>query len=63
MAVSQSSLPKADPRMAVAAAHGVDAPQAELKEVINTVATEIHGFYVSKSSPEHPEYDSLRLRL
>lgn len=46
--------------MEVAAAFGVDAPE-ELQEIINQVATNIHGLYVLKSSPEHPEYDPLRL--
>lgn len=61
LAVSQSTLPKADARMAVAAAYGVDAPPEELKKIISQVATEIHGLYVLTSSPEHPEYDPLRL--
>lgn len=60
MALSQSTLPKADARRVVDAASGVDAPE-ELKEFINQVATEINGRYVLKSSPEHPEYDPLRL--
>lgn len=47
--------------MAVAAAYGVDAPPEELQEIINQVAMNIHGLYVLKSSPEHPEYDPLRL--
>ncbi|KAB1226181.1 hypothetical protein CJ030_MR1G027790 [Morella rubra] len=46
--------------MAVAAAYGVDAPPEELQEIINQVAMNIHGLYVLKSSPEHPEYDPLR---
>lgn len=60
MAISQSTLPKADARMVVAAAYGVDAPSEELHEIINQVATNIHGLFVLKSSPEHPEYDPLR---
>ncbi|KAI4325817.1 hypothetical protein MLD38_031181 [Melastoma candidum] len=60
LAVSQSTLPKADARMAIAAAYGVDAPPNELKEIINQVAAEIHGLYVLKASPEHPELDPLR---
>lgn len=59
LALSQSTLPKADARRVVDAASGVDAPE-ELKEFINQVATEIHGRYVLKSSAEHPEYDPLR---
>ncbi|GAV69506.1 Sin_N domain-containing protein [Cephalotus follicularis] len=60
LAVSQASLPKADGRMYVAAANGIDAPQQEFKEVISEVATNIHGLYVLKSSPDYPEYDPLR---
>ncbi|KAL5752721.1 hypothetical protein ACOSP7_022917 [Xanthoceras sorbifolium] len=57
-AVSQSTLPKADSRVALLVAEGVDT--ADFEEVISQVATNIHGFYVSKSSPEHPELDQLR---
>ncbi|KAL3583598.1 hypothetical protein D5086_014659 [Populus alba] len=60
LAISQSTLPKADPRIAVAAASGAEAPPEELQEVISEVATNIHGFYVLKSSPEHPDFDPLR---
>ncbi|XP_059623709.1 uncharacterized protein LOC132266739 [Cornus florida] len=60
MAVSESSRPKGVPREAIAAANGVDAPQEELMEIIKQVATNIHGVYVSKSSPDHPQYDELR---
>ncbi|KAJ0040902.1 hypothetical protein Pint_28249 [Pistacia integerrima] len=37
---------------------GVDT--ADFEEVVSQVATNIHGYYVSKSSSEHPEYDQLR---
>ncbi|KAJ8764454.1 hypothetical protein K2173_006194 [Erythroxylum novogranatense] len=60
LAIAQSTLPKADPRMTIAAASGADAPPEELKEVISEVATFVHGSYVLKSSSDHPEYDSLR---
>ncbi|KAI3412356.1 uncharacterized protein J3R85_017485, partial [Psidium guajava] len=60
LALSQASLPKADPRMEKAAALGVDAPPDELKKVITQVAANIHELYVLKSSPEHPELDPLR---
>ncbi|KAJ6916051.1 hypothetical protein NC652_018664 [Populus alba x Populus x berolinensis] len=63
LAISQSTLPKADPRIAVAAASGAEAPPEELQEVISEVATNIHGFYVLKSSPEHPDFDPLRLYI
>lgn len=60
LAISQSTLPKADPRIAIAAASAADSPPEELQEVISEVATNIYGFYVLKSSPDHPEYDPLR---
>jgi DNA-directed RNA polymerase-3 subunit RPC5 len=60
LAISQSTLPKGDARMVVAAAYGVDSPE-ELQEIINQVAININDLYVLKSSPEHPEYDPLRL--
>ena len=63
LAISQSTLPKADPRILVAAASGAEAPPEELQEVISEVATNIHGFYVLKSSPEHPDFDPLRLYI
>lgn len=59
LAISQSTLPKGDARMVVAAAYGVDSPE-ELQEIINQVAININDLYVLKSSPEHPEYDPLR---
>ncbi|CAL1376662.1 unnamed protein product [Linum trigynum] len=59
-AVQTATLPKADPRVAKAAASAADAPQEEFEEVINEYATKIHGFYVLKSSPDHPEFDPLR---
>ncbi|CAH8279039.1 unnamed protein product [Arabidopsis lyrata] len=60
LAVSTSNNPKADSGMAVNVALAVDAYQDELKDVISEVAANIHGSYVSISSPDHPEYDSLR---
>ncbi|OWM66364.1 hypothetical protein CDL15_Pgr013581 [Punica granatum] len=58
-AVSESTNPKADARMARNAAQAVDSPE-ELREVLNRIAVNIHGFYVLKSSPDHPELDPLR---
>ncbi|XP_058070211.1 uncharacterized protein LOC131219212 isoform X2 [Magnolia sinica] len=49
MAVSKSIHPKADPRVAVTAAHGANAPLPELQSVISKVAINIHGVYVLKS--------------
>ena len=63
MAVSESNRPKGVAGEAKAAALGVDAPQEELLEIISQVATDIHGFYVSKSSFDHPQYDPLRLSV
>ncbi|XVF62008.1 hypothetical protein PTKIN_Ptkin08bG0181900 [Pterospermum kingtungense] len=61
LALSQSTLPKADARMVVKAAYGADAPEHELQEVVSQVAVELHGgLFVLRSSPEHPEYDALR---
>ncbi|KAF5736057.1 SIN-like family protein putative isoform 1 [Tripterygium wilfordii] len=60
LAVSQATLPKADHRIAVAAANGIEAPREELEEVLSQCTINIHGFYVLKSSSEHPEYDPLR---
>lgn len=63
LAVSQSTLPKADARMTVLAAEVVDSnfvDTREFQEVISQVATNIHGFYVSKSS-EDPQHGPLRL--
>ncbi|XWS42031.1 hypothetical protein CRYUN_Cryun17cG0133800 [Craigia yunnanensis] len=61
LALSQSTLPKADARMVVKAAYGADAPEHELQDVVGQVAVELHGgLFVLKSSPEHPEYDPLR---
>ncbi|KAJ0046447.1 hypothetical protein Pint_05385 [Pistacia integerrima] len=59
-AVARSHVPKqaVDAKMAILAADGVDT--ADFEEVISQVATNIHGYYVSKSSSEHPEYDQLR---
>lgn len=61
LAVSTSTVPKADPRMFVVAAKGAEAPIDELKAVISEVAISIHGVYVSKSSSQYPEYNQLRL--
>ncbi|XWS45389.1 hypothetical protein CRYUN_Cryun15aG0132400 [Craigia yunnanensis] len=61
LALSQSTIPKADARMVVKAAYGADAPEHELQEVVSQVAVELHGgLFVLKSCPEHPEYDPLR---
>lgn len=41
------------------AATGLDAPPEELRAIINQVAIDIHGVYVSRISTEH-SYDGLR---
>lgn len=62
MALSQSTLPKADARLVVKAAYGADAPEHELQDVVSQVAVELHGgLFVMKSSQENPECDPLRL--
>ncbi|XP_028775635.1 DNA-directed RNA polymerase III subunit RPC5 [Neltuma alba] len=54
MAVSQSMQPKSAAKVAIDAALGLDAPPEELQAVISETASNIHGFYVLKSSPnEH----------
>ncbi|KAK2977030.1 hypothetical protein RJ640_011088 [Escallonia rubra] len=60
MAVSESNHRKGIAREAIAAVNVVDAHPEQLREVITTVAREIYGVYVSKSSPDHPQYDQLR---
>ncbi|XP_010482228.1 PREDICTED: DNA-directed RNA polymerase III subunit RPC5-like [Camelina sativa] len=60
LAVSTSNNPKADSGMAVNVALAVDAYQNDLREVISGEAVDIYGSFVSKSSPDHPEYDALR---
>ncbi|KDP42178.1 hypothetical protein JCGZ_02908 [Jatropha curcas] len=60
LAMSLSTLLKADPRITKLAADGGDAPLEELQEIISQVATNIHGSYILKSSPDHPEHDLLR---
>lgn len=41
------------------AAAGLDAPPEELRAIINQVAIDIHGVYVSRTSTDH-SYDGLR---
>ncbi|KAK3033827.1 hypothetical protein RJ639_034245 [Escallonia herrerae] len=60
MAVSESNHRKGIAREAIAAVNVVNAHPEQLGEVITTVAREIYGVYVSKSSPDHPQYDQLR---
>lgn len=60
-AVLQANNPKSDTGMAKKVAEAVDAHQDELKEIISEVTVNIHGSFVSKSSPDHPEFDALRL--
>ncbi|XP_049361938.1 uncharacterized protein LOC125826627 isoform X2 [Solanum verrucosum] len=61
LGVSKSYPPKGAPRKAITASIDVfDAPQEEIQAVINQVAVNIHGVYVLKSSPDNPQYDTLR---
>uniref|UniRef100_A0A1J3HVI7 DNA-directed RNA polymerase III subunit RPC5 n=1 Tax=Noccaea caerulescens TaxID=107243 RepID=A0A1J3HVI7_NOCCA len=59
-AVLQANNPKSDSVMAKKVAEAVDAHQDELQEIISEVTVNIHGSFVSKSSPDHPEFDPLR---
>ncbi|CAA2993671.1 Hypothetical predicted protein [Olea europaea subsp. europaea] len=45
---------------AVAAANSIGAFPDELQAIINQFAFNIHGVYVPKSSPDHPQYDPFR---
>ncbi|CAH2044608.1 unnamed protein product [Thlaspi arvense] len=60
LAVSTSNNPKADSGMAQQVALAVDAHQEELQQIISEVTVNIHGSFVSKSSPDHPECDHFR---
>ncbi|KAI3785276.1 hypothetical protein L1987_44392 [Smallanthus sonchifolius] len=59
MAVSENSQRKGT-REARAAAAAADAPQEELQRILTQVAVYIHGSFVLRSSPDHPQYDDLR---
>lgn len=45
---------------ALAAANSIDAFPDELQTILSTIAVNVHGICVPKSSPDHPEYDDLR---
>ncbi|KAD4888423.1 hypothetical protein R6Q59_034557 [Mikania micrantha] len=59
MAVSRNNKPMGN-REAKAVAAAADAPQEELQKILNQFAVNIHGSFVLRSSPEHPQYDELR---
>ncbi|KAK9066897.1 hypothetical protein SSX86_014221 [Deinandra increscens subsp. villosa] len=59
MAVSENTQRKGT-REAKAAAAAADAPQEELKKILTQVAVNIHGSFVLRSSPDHPQFDELR---
>lgn len=59
LALNKLNLPKADARFVRAAACGTDSPD-ELKKLVEQIAINLHGRYVLKSSPEHPQYDPFR---
>ncbi|XP_076882440.1 uncharacterized protein LOC143530919 [Bidens hawaiensis] len=59
MAVSENTQRKGT-REAKAAAAAADAPLEELQKILTEVAVDIHGSFVLKSSPDHPQYDALR---
>lgn len=58
MATSEANRPKGAREM-ISAASGLEAPPEELRAIINQVAIDIHGVFVSKSSPDH-SFDGLR---
>lgn len=60
MAVSENTQRKGT-REAKAAAAAADAPQEELQKSLTQIAADIHGSFVLRSSPDHPQYDELRL--
>ncbi|CAN8253440.1 unnamed protein product [Cochlearia groenlandica] len=60
LAVSTSNHPKADSGKAQQVALAVDAHQDDFRDIINEVAVNINGSFVSKSSPDHPDCDPLR---
>ncbi|KAK9058613.1 hypothetical protein SSX86_023455 [Deinandra increscens subsp. villosa] len=60
MAVSENTQRKGT-REAKAANVAADAPHEELKKILTQVAANIHGSFVLRSSPDHPQYDELRL--
>ncbi|ESQ32340.1 hypothetical protein EUTSA_v10003751mg [Eutrema salsugineum] len=60
LAVSTSNNPKADSGMAQQVALAVDAHKEELQQIISEVTVDIHGSFVYKLSPDHPEHDPLR---
>nr|XP_043632139.1 DNA-directed RNA polymerase III subunit RPC5-like [Erigeron canadensis]XP_043632140.1 DNA-directed RNA polymerase III subunit RPC5-like [Erigeron canadensis]XP_043632141.1 DNA-directed RNA polymerase III subunit RPC5-like [Erigeron canadensis] len=59
MAVSENTHRKGT-REARASAAAADAPLEELLKTLNQVAVDIHGSFVSRSSPDHPQYDEFR---
>ncbi|KAK1433274.1 hypothetical protein QVD17_10184 [Tagetes erecta] len=59
MAVSENTQRKGT-REAKAAAAAADAPQEELQKSLTQIAANIHGSFVLRSSPDHPQYDELR---
>ncbi|KAJ9548048.1 hypothetical protein OSB04_020591 [Centaurea solstitialis] len=59
MALSENA-PRKGAREARAAVAAADVPLEELQKTLNQVAVNIHGSFVSRSSPDHPQYDELR---
>ncbi|XP_071710818.1 uncharacterized protein [Rutidosis leptorrhynchoides] len=59
MAVSENTQRKGT-REAKLAAAAADASQEELQKTLKQVAVDIHGSFVLRSSPDHPQYDELR---
>ncbi|KAL2551842.1 SIN-like family protein [Forsythia ovata] len=60
LAVSESARSRGFAKEAVAAANSIGAFPDELQAIISQFAFNIHGVYVPKSSPDHPQYDPFR---
>ncbi|KAI7746580.1 hypothetical protein M8C21_005734 [Ambrosia artemisiifolia] len=59
MAVSGNQYQKGS-QEAKAVAAAADVPLEELQRILTQVAVNIHGSFVLRSSPDHPQYDDLR---
>ncbi|CAI9781011.1 unnamed protein product [Fraxinus pennsylvanica] len=60
LAVSESTRSRGFAKEAVAAANSIGVFPDELQAIISQFAFNIHGVYVPKSSPDHPQYDPFR---
>ncbi|KAF5791374.1 putative DNA-directed RNA polymerase III subunit Rpc5 [Helianthus annuus] len=60
MATAVSQETRKNPREVKDAVAAADAPLEELQRILTQIAVNIHGSFVLKSSPDHPQYDELR---